>query len=167
MDIVVYGTAYTPDYDADAPRTNVFKHADMTPELAAKTVGLPVFIEHDDAYPIGTVAHAEIDARRFMRVALHVRGNPIAAELLPGALSVDPDTGKRFFTGLSMGTDVTLDLRSRAFTTVAAVRPTEISIVRRPDRPMADITDYDLVPHSTTRKELFATIRKKFESAVK
>lgn len=138
--IVVYGRAYTPDFDTSKPRVNVFKSYDMTANLARATVGLPVYIEHDERYEVGHVCDAFVDEHSYLNVYLYLAGNEVIMERLPHAI------GERYYQGLSMGTNVLLDEHSRCFSQVVDVIPTEVSIVRTPDRPRSFIFDYWHVP---------------------
>ena len=151
-DILVYGVAYTPDWSVDTPVVNVYKPNHMTDDLAKQTVGLPVFVEHDCEYPIGNVADAFVDETRNLNTFLHVKGNPLANKKLPSALAVDASTRRRHFSGLSMGTDVLLDDNSKCYTQVSAVVPTEVSIVKNPDRPKSYIKDYWVLPRLDERE---------------
>jgi len=149
LDIVVFGRAYTPDYDLLTPPVNVFKVDQMNADLVRQTIGLPVFIEHDTRYDVGYVFDAFIDEFRNLNTFLYISGNDMVNELLPAALR------EKFYTGLSMGTDVVLDERSKCYTTVAGVRPTEVSLVRTPDRPNAMIEEYWVVPRYVENKTAF------------
>jgi hypothetical protein len=144
-DIIVYGRAYTPDYNLNTPVVNVFKSNQIDYRLADATNGKPVFIEHDTKYPVGKVLKSEVDPLRNLNAFLEVSGNKLVNSKLPPCLEIDPFTNKRFYSGLSMGTDVELNI-GKTYTTVKSVRPTEVSIVKNPDRPNAYIYDYWLVP---------------------
>lgn len=144
-DIIVYGRAYTPDYDLNSPVVNIYKSNQIDSKLASATDGKPVYIEHDTKYPVGSVLKSEVDSLRNLNTFLEVSGNKMVNSRLPPCLEIDPFTNKRYYGGLSMGTDVELDV-SKTYTTVKSVRPTEVSIVRNPDRPQANIYDYWIVP---------------------
>jgi len=163
-DIVVYGRAYTPDWNADTPTVNVFKSEQMNSQLATDTKGLPVFIEHDDKYPIGEVVDAYIDESRNLNTFLYISGNDLVNRKLPDTLDPHPMTKKRFYSGLSMGTDVALDQKSKCYTQVVGVKPTEVSLVRNPDRPEANIYDYWIVPRSSTDRDAFVSdLKERFD----
>jgi hypothetical protein len=152
-DIIIHGKAYTPDYNLDAPLVNVYKSNQMTSELANKTKSLPVYVEHDSDFTVGKVVDSYIDENRNLNTFLHISGNDIVNSKLPPALEIDPHTNKRYYTGLSMGTDVLLDESSKCYTTVKSVIPKEVSIVRNPDRPNAFIDNFWLLPRGESAED--------------
>lgn len=164
-DILIFGKSYTPEYDLRSIKTNEYKSNEINDTLAKKTVGLPVFIEHDDRYPVGHVADSFVDERRNLNSFLYVSGNrAVNEQLLSGAIAIDPMTNKRFYSGLSMGTQVALDVESKPYVFVQGVTPKEISIVQEPDRPNAFIQDYWVVPkHVEEPKEFVESITRKYD----
>lgn len=144
--IVVLGTAYTPDRCDASPTVNVLKTKHMNLDLVDKTKDLPVFIEHDDKYPIGKVVKTFLDEKRNLNAFLEISGNKLVNSKLPATLEIDPHTNQRYYSGISMGTDVLLDETSKCYTHVKEVRPKELSIVKTPDRPNALIRNHWLVP---------------------
>lgn len=152
-DIIIHGCAYTPDYDMNSPVVNIFKRNQMNTALCNQTKNLPVFIEHDTRVPVGKVVDCYIDEQRNLNTFLHISGNRLVNQKLPQTLEIDPFTNKRYYTGLSMGTNVRLDDTSRGFTTVRDVTPTEVSIVRNPDRKGALVKNHWLVPRHENPEE--------------
>jgi hypothetical protein len=164
-DVVVFGRSYTPEYDNDGIKTNVYKSQEINDKLARQTVGLPVYIEHDDRYPVGWVADSFVDELRTLNSFLYITGNRTVNEkILDGALAIDPMTNKRYYSGLSMGTRVELDTESRPYVFAKGAHPKEISIVQEPDRPNAHIFDYWVVPrHNEEPKEFVNEISRHYD----
>lgn len=153
-DVLILGTSYTPDYDLKGVKTNIYKSTEINDTLAKKTTNLPVYIEHDDRYVVGTVKKSFVDERRNLNSFLYITGNRTVNEaLINGAISIDPMTNKRFYNGLSMGTRVALDTETKPYTFVTSVEPQEISIVRNPDRPNAFIKDFWILPKYVENKD--------------
>lgn len=152
-DIVIHGTAYVPDWNMESPVVNIFKSNQINRDLCNRTKNLPVFIEHDTNVPVGTVVDCYVDEKRNLNTFLHISGNKMVNKKLPLTLEIDPFTNKRYYTGLSMGTNVRLDETSRGFTTVKDVTPTEVSIVRNPDREGALLKNHWLVPRHESPEE--------------
>ena len=154
-ELVVLGVIYTPDHANSGKgfRTNVYRPEDINADLVDQCVGLPVYIEHDDEFTVGEVLMAFRDENHNLNAFLHIAGNKLVNQRLPGALDIDPETNQRFYTGLSMGTDVYLDETSEDYTFVKEVIPKEVSIVRTPDRPGAEIIDYWVLPRHVDATE--------------
>lgn len=148
-DIIVLGFAYTPAYGMANQKTTLFLYEEMTPGFAQSLVGLPVHIEHDDRYRIGTVVEAFVNVRGQVVVMLHITGLRFVNERLPAALQRDPATGRAFYGALSLGNDIGFAMRDGRLV-VASNRPSEISICGAGNRPMTDIVDFWLVPPEST-----------------
>lgn len=147
MDLIVIGIGYTPIYEESYHGT-LFSHEEMTEELARCVRGIPCCVEHDDKIPIGYVLDSEITSTMQLRVALHIHGNDMVLEALPGALQ------ERYFNSLSLGHDVSFDIRD-SYVSVHAKRPSEISIVRAGDRPLTHIEDFAFVPPGVHVQEYY------------
>lgn len=164
-DVVVFGRSYTPEYDNEGIHTNVYKSKQIDSKLARQTVDLPVYIEHDDRYNCGFVADSFVDELRTLNSFLYITGNRTVNEkFLEGALSIDPMTNTRYYSGLSMGTQVELDCVSKPYVFAKGAKPKEISVVQKPDRPHANIFDYYVVPKSVEEpKEFVEELSRKYD----
>ena len=66
------------------------------------------------------------------------------------------------FPGLSMGTDVTLDMESKGYATVSDIKPKEISVVADPDIKGCNILGTYVLPKYKTREYLENIIDKTY-----
>lgn len=138
-DWIVHGIGYTPEWNQDH-RSNVFEPHEMTEELAKSTIGLPVFINHDDSVPIGIVHDAKINCKKELQVWLRIYYNNILLKHLIDMIR------NRSFKGISAGTQVIIiESKTRngvPYKTVSKITFKEFSIVDFPDRPNCIISDF-------------------------
>jgi hypothetical protein len=145
--IDVVGIGYVPDYEYGG--THMLIPEQMTRELAASVVSLPVYIEHDTSVPIGEVSMAHIDDKMRLVVTLKIFNNPLIVSHLSDCIALNGNTGRRaLFTGISAGTRVQLRRTSLGdgehyMAPVGQVEFSEFSIVETPDSPECLILDWD------------------------
>lgn len=139
---IVAGVGYTPEW-VQKYKSNVLEPYEMTAQMAASTIGLPVYIEHDTSVPIGVVHSAYINLMKELMVNLRIYANRTVLQHLL------PKLKNRFFRGISAGTEVIMkDAVTRngiAYRTVDSVRFIEFSIVMSPDRPNCTIKSYHIL----------------------
>jgi hypothetical protein len=149
--LLLYGRGYTPDYDTTRQARNLLRCDEMTPEMVSSVQGLPVLIEHDPRYVVGRVVGALVDFESNLNVFVHIAGNDVVTNHLRRALDIDTSTG------FSMGTEVTLDMTTRCFTTVESVVPKEMSVVVKPDQPGCLIYKFWEMPPDVNVADFVAT----------
>jgi hypothetical protein len=162
--LLLYGRGYTPDYDTTRQARNLLRCDEMTQDMVSCVQGLPVLIEHDPRYVVGSVVGALVDFESNLNVFLHITGNDVVTSHLRRALDIDASTGKPFFTGFSMGTEVTLDMSTRCFTTVKSVMPKEMSVVAKPDQPGCLIDKFWEIPPGIDVSHFVATESEKMDN---
>lgn len=150
-DILVMGNAYTPHYGND--ETTLFTHEEMNANFTKQLENLPVFIEHDTKFQIGNVVDSFVNENRQIKTLLHIHGNKMVNQILPGTLYKDPENNSRgYYNSLSLGNDIGL-VREGDRVTVKENVPSEISICMNGDRPKTEIDDYWLIPRGKDVKE--------------
>jgi hypothetical protein len=150
-EIRIYGIGFIP---ATEKGSHMLTGNEMTNKLAQSSVGLPVFIEHDLTMQIGEVQSATIDSEtKNLMVELRVFRNPDIICHLADALSMSDHTMRRRFSGISVGTTVTLKRIGLGmpdkygkfqeyYSTAEGSVFTEFSIVEKPDSPGCVILDW-------------------------
>jgi len=159
FEIIVQGCAYTPEYD-DAHHGTNLKYDEIDCALTDHVKGLPCFIKHDAVHekgtprqPIGKIVDAYVNGEGELMTLLHISGDPVVLSLSPSKL-IQGQNNKRFYNGLSLGSNVVIHETEKFNTKIYSKTPTEVSIVREGDRPKAKILNCWMIPTGSDVKKL-------------
>ncbi len=152
--VLVHGISYVPEYQLNTPQTNVYKYTDMNDDFAKRTSGLDVLYNHQDKTKIGEVVKSFVDYKRHLHSFLLLNQNEEAvSRIMPGIYN-------KKLPGLSMGTDVKVNLNTKGYAFAEKITPKEISVVADPDIKGCNILGTYVLPKHKTREYLENIINK-------